>query len=206
MALEARNVSFRYTAKGPEVLRGVSLAVEQGERVALLGPSGYGKSTLARLLAGYERPAGGQVLLDGAPLPRKGVCPVQLIFQHPEQAVNPRWKMRAVLAEAGGAGERLLADMGVDPAWLDRYPRELSGGELQRFCVVRALCASPRFLIADEISAMLDVITQAQMWELLLRETEKRGLGLLVITHNRQLAQRVCTRLVEVADMAGTNL
>ena len=79
----------------------MSLKVADGERIAILGPSGYGKSTLAKLMAGYERPAEGTVLWNGAPLPRRGYCPVQLIYQHPERALNPRWKMRQSLFEAG---------------------------------------------------------------------------------------------------------
>ena len=90
MRLEAKNVSFRYGRRGPWVLEDVSLAVESGRRLALLAPSGFGKTTLALLLAGYLSPVRGEVLLDGRPLPEKGVCPVQLICQHPEEAINPQ--------------------------------------------------------------------------------------------------------------------
>ena len=93
MPLKAEHIDFRYTEKSPWILRDVSLSVEKGERVAIVGPSGYGKSTLARILSGYRSPSAGQVLLDGQPIPRRGYCPVQLIYQHPELAVNPRWKM-----------------------------------------------------------------------------------------------------------------
>ena len=94
MRLEAKNVSFRYREHSPWILREISLSVEKGERVGLVGPSGYGKSTLLRLMGGYLKPASGEILLDGKPLPQKGVCPVQLIYQHPEKAINPRWKMK----------------------------------------------------------------------------------------------------------------
>lgn len=90
--------------------------------------------------ADYQSGAG--VFLNGAPLSQKGVCSVQLIYQHPEQAVNPRWRLRKVLEESGQIQEELLVSLGIEKEWLERYPRELSGGELQRFCVARALMTS----------------------------------------------------------------
>lgn len=201
MGLEARGVSFRYDRREPWVLRDVSLTVERGERVALFAPSGYGKTTLAMVLAGYLQPTEGKVLLDGAPLPRKGICPVQLICQHPEKAINPRWRLRQVLEESGRMREDVLDAFGIERAWLDRFPRELSGGELQRFCVARALMSGAEFLICDEISTMLDVITQAQIWEVVLAEAARRNMGLIAVTHNRHLAERIRTRAVDLRQM-----
>lgn len=201
MRIEAKNISFRYSEKSPWILRDVSLTVEEGERVALTGPSGYGKSTLVRLMAGYLRPVSGQILLDGKPLPKKGVSPVQLIYQHPEKAINPRWKMRKVLEESGMFRGEVMDALGIERAWLDRYPRELSGGELQRFCVARSLFEGTHFLFADEMSTMLDVITQAQIWNLMLREVKERRLGLLMVTHNEELARRVCTRQISLKEI-----
>lgn len=194
MLLEAKNVSFGYT-RGRPVLSGVSFGVGAGERVGLVGPSGCGKSTLSKLLAGYLRPQAGEILLGGRPLPKAGYCPVQLIYQHPEKAINPRWKLRRTLYEAWSPDEDLLGDMGIEGAWLDRYPAELSGGELQRFCIARALGPETRVLIADEMSTMLDMITQAQIWSLMLKIVEKRGLGLIAVTHSPELAAKICTRI-----------
>ena len=202
MRLEAKNVSFRYRETFPWILRDVSLSVEKGERVGLVGPSGFGKSTLLRLMAGYLKPAAGEILLDGKPLPEKGVCPVQLIYQHPEKAINPRWKMKKVLEESGMFRKDVMDALGIEAEWLNRYPRELSGGELQRFCVARSLFEGTQFLLADEMSTMLDVITQAQIWNLMLREVEERQLGLLMVTHNRALAGRVCDRLIDLKEEA----
>lgn len=199
MRLEAKDVFFRYDRRQRWVLENVSLTVEQGERLALFAPSGFGKTTLAMLLAGYLSPVRGEILLDGAPLPKKGVCPVQLIYQHPEKAINPRWKLKRVLEESGELREDVLKDFGIEQAWLDRYPRELSGGELQRFCVARALMSGAKFLICDEISAMLDVITQAQIWNVTLREAERRNMGLIAVTHNHHLAQRICTGIYDLS-------
>lgn len=195
MQLEARELSFRY-GPGHWILKKVDFAVNAGERIALVGPSGCGKSTLAKLLAGYLQPDSGAVYLDGKPLPKKGFCPVQMIHQNPELAVNPRLKLRQTVTEGWNPPEELLTSMGIQPAWLNRFPAELSGGELQRFCIARVLAPSLRFLICDEITTMLDVITQAQIWQLLLKEAEERSLGLVVITHNMALAKRTCNRIV----------
>lgn len=196
MLLDVEGVSFRYNERSPWILRDVSLRVETGERVGIVAPSGFGKSTLLRIMAGYLAPDEGRVLLDGRPLPKKGVCPVQLIYQHPERAINPRWKMKKVLEESGMFRQEVMDALGIERDWLERYPRELSGGELQRFCVARSLFEGTKFLLADEMSTMLDVITQAQIWELMLAEVERRGLGLVVVSHNRALVERVCTRVV----------
>lgn len=200
MRLEAKNISFRYDRKADWVLQNQNFFVESGERVGLLAPSGYGKSTLSMLLAGYLMPSAGEILLDGKPLPKRGVCPVQLIYQHPEKAINPRWRLKRILEESGRLREDLLSSFGIEQAWLERFPRELSGGELQRFCVARALMSGAEFLICDEISTMLDTITQAQIWNKILEEAQERKMGIVVVTHNKELAKRVCTR---VCDLAG---
>lgn len=201
MRIEAKNISFQYTKKGTKILNNVNLVVEEGERVGLIGPSGYGKSTLGKILSGYEQPITGEVLLGGNPLPLKGVCPIQLIYQHPDESINPRWKMVQVLEESNQLSEEVMDKLGIQREWLTRYPRELSGGELQRFSVARALSKSTRFLIADEISTMLDAITAAQLWNYILEESNVRNMGLIVITHNMELAKKVCTRVIDLRDI-----
>lgn len=203
MQLRAENISFRYNNKSPWILKNVDLTIKTGERVALTGPSGYGKSTLSKILAGYLEPTEGQVLLDGKPLPTRGYSPVQLIYQHPEQAVNPRWKMERTLKECWEPDEQLLRAMGIESEWLKRWPSELSGGELQRFCIARVLGPQTRFLVCDEITTMLDVITQAQIWKLLLERASERDLGMAVVTHNMALAEKVCSRIVSLPDING---
>ncbi|HIX90343.1 MAG TPA: ATP-binding cassette domain-containing protein [Candidatus Agathobaculum pullicola] len=199
MGLEAKNIYFRYDKRQPWILQDRSLTVDKGERLAIFAPSGYGKTTLAMLLSGYLKPDQGQILLDGKPLPSKGICPVQLIYQHPEKAINPRWRLKSVLEESGALRRDMLGAFGIEPAWLDRFPRELSGGELQRFCVARALLSGADFLICDEISTMLDVITQAQIWNVVLQEAEKRNMGIIAVTHNKHLAQRIATRTIDLS-------
>lgn len=199
MGLEAKNVRFRYDRRQNWILEDCNLTVNKGDRLALFAPSGYGKTTLAMLLAGYLQPTEGEILLDGAPLPRKGVCPVQLICQHPEKAINPRWRLKKVLEESGELQEDVLDAFGIERAWLERFPRELSGGELQRFCVARALMSGADYLICDEISTMLDVITQAQIWNVVLKEAEKRNMGIIAVTHNRHLADRICSKVYDLS-------
>lgn len=200
MTLEARDLTFRYPRRGSApVLEGVNFSLSSGERVGLSAPSGRGKTTLCKLLAGWERPERGRVLLDGLPLSRyRGFCPVQLLWQHPEEAVDPLLKLRTTLYEAGPADPAILEGLGVREEWLERYPSELSGGELQRICAARVLGPELRFLLCDEASAMLDLVTQARLWRFLLDQAERRGLGMLIVSHDAALLSRLCTRVVDL--------
>lgn len=216
--LEAKGIRFSY-GKQP-VLDGFDLVVEPGERIALHAPSGTGKTTLCRILAGYLQPAAGAVLVDGVPLPRRGTSPVQLIAQHPERMMDPAITIRRSLAEAttepedaqalasweekgdgiegGSMVPRLLESLGVQREWLERFPSELSGGELQRCCIARALIARPRYLICDEISTMLDAATQAYLWRFLIDHAQANGIGMVLVTHSDALLNRIATRIVEL--------
>ncbi|APX93965.1 nickel ABC transporter ATP-binding protein [Halomonas sp. 1513] len=191
--LEARDITLGYGA-GECVLRGLSLRLAAGEWVGLSGASGSGKSTLGQVLAGHLAPRRGSLRLDGAALPRHGLHPVQWLPQVPELAVNPRWRIGRVLNEAWSPSAAQRRRFGIDDAWLERYPHELSGGELQRVVVLRGLAPGVRYLIADEISSMLDAITQAALWQALREEAQERTLGMLVIGHDPALLQRLCQR------------
>lgn len=159
----------------------------------------------------------------------RGPRPVQLIWQHPEQAFDPLLRLGRSLAEgvppraaarAGGssgagslgaarsaaahsAAERLdavretglLERFGIREAWLDRFPHELSGGELMRFCIVRALIAEPRYLVCDEMTAMLDAVTQAELWREAIAIADERSMGVVLVSHSPALVDRVATRL-----------
>ncbi len=195
MRLEAENISFRYQNGGRRILNSFSVSIGRGESIGISAPSGFGKTTLCKILAGYEKPDGGRVMLGGKPLEAyKGYSPVQMIWQHPELVINPRLKMSEVLDEAGISCERVLSGLGIEKGWLSRYPIELSGGELQRFCIARALREETKFILADEISTMLDLITQAQIWRFLLNEAKARKIGLLVVSHSYALLDILCTR------------
>lgn len=198
--LEVKNVSFRY-GNGPWILKDVSMEVEQGERVVILGPSGYGKSTLAKIIAGYLEPLSSKVLWNNHDLPQNCFCPIQLIYQHPEKALNPRWKMKKSLFEAGEPSEEVLRQIGIQEKWYDRWPNELSGGELQRFCVARVLKPETRLLIADEMTTMLDALNQAHIWNFILEYAEKHGMSIIAITHNKFLAEKLATRIISIPDI-----
>lgn len=201
MQLSIENINFRYTEKSPWILKDINLKVESGERVGIIGPSGYGKSTLSKIIAGYEKPTSGNVLIDGKPIDEKGFCPVQMIHQHPELSVNPRWKMDKILNECWQPDDKMLKRFGIEKEWLKRWPNELSGGELQRFCITRVLAPETKFLICDEITTMLDVISQAQIWNVLLNIAEEKDYGMIIVTHNMELAKRVCTRIVDLREI-----
>lgn len=199
MKIEVDNVSFSYGTCGKEILKGFHLTVDCSERVGLVAPSGFGKTTLCKVIAGYLKPDQGEVLLDGKSLSSYGAyCPVQMIWQQPELAVDPLLRMKDILAEGNQVEERILRELGIKESWYDRFPAELSGGELQRFCIARALGEGTKFLLADEISTMLDLITQSELWHFLIRETEKRNIGMLIVSHDRGLLDCVCTRIVEM--------
>lgn len=199
MKLEARALSFQYDNGNRQILNNLSMTLTSTDRLGLIAPSGFGKTTFCKILAGYEKPDSGEVLLDGKALSDwKGYCPVQMIWQHPELSVNPRWKMGEVLKEGDQVEQRIMDGLGIEPDWLNRYPSELSGGELQRFCIARALGQRTRFLLADEISTMLDLITQSQLWNFILEEVKNREIGLLAVSHSDALLERICTKMLRL--------
>lgn len=197
MQLKAKDISFKYKNSNTYVLKNVDFEINSGEIVGLVAPSGFGKTTLAKILAGYENSYTGAVKIEGINKKNK-YNPVQLIFQHPEKAVNPKWKMRQILTESFNPPKELLDYIVIKNEWLNRYPNELSGGELQRFCVIRALSKDTKFLIADEMTTMLDAITQAQIWNVVLDYIKQNNIGLIVISHEKALIQRICDRVVNL--------
>ncbi|MDQ8737310.1 ATP-binding cassette domain-containing protein [Paenibacillus sp. LHD-38] len=195
MQLEGRNLGWRYES-GPWLFTDFNISVQPGETVGLIGPSGSGKTSLGRLLAGYAKPIAGEVIVAGRNKHNSGYDPVQMIFQHPERAVNPRWRMAKTLSEGWSPDAPLLEALGIREDFLQRYPNELSGGELQRCCIARALGPGTKFLIADEMTTMLDAITQAQIWHTVLDIAAARQIGLLVISHDHALVNKICDRTV----------
>lgn len=200
MHLKCENISFGYK-KNNLVLDNVNLSISSGEVLGLVGDSGSGKSTLCKILAGYENKYQGTVILDGKEIPSKGYNPVQLIFQHPEKAVNPKWKMKDILNEGHPVPQEILDSFGIKKGWFNRWPNELSGGELQRFALARALGPETKFLIADEITTMLDAITQAQIWNTVLDIVKEKNIGVLVVSHEKNLIKRLCHDTVYLKDI-----
>lgn len=196
-------------------LAGVSLSVAAGETVALLGRSGCGKSTLARLLCGLERPDRGTVSYRGTPLARLDRAglrrfrrEVQMVFQDAPGAVNPRFDIRAIIAEplrhltsldASARARRVdeLLEMVELPASLaSMLPSQVSGGQLQRVCIARALAPSPALIVLDEAVSNLDLHLQAATLALLKRLQQASGLAYLFVTHDLRLVERFAARTV----------
>lgn len=198
MKLTADHISFQYKGGDRPIWQDFCFEMTSREVAGLMAPSGFGKTTLCQILAGYQKPDRGRVLLDGKPLPQKGYCPVQMIWQHPEKSVNPRLRMREVIGEGNKVESRILKALGIRSEWMDRYPQELSGGELQRFCIARVLGEGTRFLLADEITAMLDLVTQKQIWQFLLKECQSREIGILAVSHAPGLLHEICTRQIKL--------
>lgn len=198
--LEVQDITFSYIKNANPILDRVNLRVEPGERLGIFAPSGYGKTTLLKIISGYIKPDVGRIFVDGEPLGSKGYCPVQMIFQHPEQAVNPRLRMREVLKEGADISQEIIEGLGIEEDWKNRFPQELSGGELQRFCIARALGTGTKYLLCDEITTMLDFITQGQIWNFLIEETKRRGIGMVIVSHSQELLDHVCTRQVILSE------
>lgn len=220
--LSARNVSRAYgrmsllgQTRPHRVLDDVSLDIAPGETVALLGRSGCGKSTLARLLVGLDRPDAGQILFGGQPLDDLSKAQwvdlrrtVQMVFQDSVGAVDPRATIGAVLAEPlrnlcglSSAEIRLriaelLSAVGLGPEVAHRHPHQMSGGQLQRVCIARALAPQPKLIILDEAVSNLDLHLQIQMLELFADLSRARGVSYLFVTHDLRLVERFCSRLL----------
>ena len=215
--LEARGVNVAYEPnRGQRIwsVRDVDLTLEQGEFVGLVGESGCGKSTVARLVVGLYRPTRGRIVFDGVdltadPAAMKGVRRrLQMIFQDPFASLNPRWRVRDIVAEpirafhilhgrqaiAARVGD-LLVQVGLAPTDGEKYPHEFSGGQRQRISIARALSSEPEFLVCDEPTSALDVSVQAQILNL-MRDLQRRlGLTYLFISHNLAVVRHMADQL-----------
>lgn len=191
----------------------VTLCLEPGEAVGLVGESGCGKSTLGRMLAGIHRPTEGQVLYRGQPIVTSGRRPVklttkiQMIFQDPLASLDPRMRVGAQIAEGPRVHRiverqeerdyvaRWLGLVGLPGDAINRFPHQFSGGQRQRIAIARALAMQPEILICDEPVASLDVSVQAQVINLLLRLRRDLGLTVLFISHDLAVVRHLCDRI-----------
>jgi peptide/nickel transport system ATP-binding protein len=197
---------------------GVSFDIERGTTLALVGESGCGKSTVARLLVGLVEPTAGAIHFDGQPISGpaglKGAARralqrrLQMIFQDPYASLNPRWTVEDIVAEplrehalVAGADARharvaeLLQQVGLAAADAAKYPHQFSGGQRQRISIARALATQPDFLVCDEPTSALDVSVQAQVLNIMKRLQRERGLTYLFISHNLAVVRHVADRV-----------
>ncbi len=199
--LKVENLNFSYDGKN-EILKNVSLEVKPGEVLGLMAPSGFGKSTLGKLMAGYIKAPRGTVTVDGLDInDLRGFLPVQMVHQAPEKNVNIRWKVEKILNEGRDVDSDVKEKFGIENSFLNKFPTELSGGELQRICIARVLSKDTKYLIADEVTTMLDSISQAQICHLLIHFAKKHGLGILFISHNKALVDKAADRVVDLTEI-----
>ncbi|MFJ6700127.1 ABC transporter ATP-binding protein [Streptomyces sp. NPDC091272] len=218
--LELASVTAGYE-RGRPVVRDAHLALAPGEAVGLLGPSGCGKSTLARVAALLHRPDAGTVTLDGVRVqgwrhraPRDLRTAIGVVFQQPRLSADPRLRLRDLIAEPLRATGRrdevtdrvteLSETVGLGADLLGRRPHEVSDGQLQRACLARVLVLRPRWLVCDEMTAMLDASTTASLVAVVEDYRRAQGAGLLTVGHDRVLLERWCDRTVRWADVAAT--
>ena len=211
--LSASGVSFRYPGSDAG-LDDVSVEVRAGESVALVGESGSGKTTLARVLLGLLAPSAGEVLLDGEAVRASSTASmrtlrrgVQTVFQDPFSSLDPRMTIGASIAEplralgvsrgqeARARVREVLTDVGIDPARAGEYPGSFSGGQRQRIAIARALAPAPRVLIADEPVSALDMSTRASVMDLLGSITRKRGMALVLVSHDLATVASTCDQI-----------
>ena len=211
--LSVSTITHQYTDS--TVLKEVSLALKSGETVALLGRSGCGKSTLARLLVGLESPTQGSVCWRGEPLSGLNRAKqkafrrdIQMVFQDAISAANPRKTVREMLrepmrhllsltkSEQLARASAMLKAVDLDDSVLDKRPPQLSGGQLQRVCLARALSVEPQLLILDEAVSNLDLVLQAGVIGLLKKLQRQFGTACLFITHDLRLVERFCQRVM----------
>ena len=195
------------------VLTDLSLQVSKGEFVGLAGASGSGKTTLAHIAMRLISADAGNMVLGGKPYgeyhdDQEFYRQIQLVFQHASEALNPRWIVRDILAEpllhllglnrqqCKTRAEELMNEVRLPSRLLDMKPSQLSGGELQRVCLARALAPSPQFVILDEPTSSLDVLIQRQIMQLLERLNKQKGVAFLLLYHDVAVLHRVSDRVV----------
>lgn len=202
------------------ILDGVSFKIEEGELVSIVGPSGEGKSTIARILCGTVQPDGGRVLFQGEELltavgrsRKRQRRNIQLIMQQPYASLDPRQTVGSAVSEpllfykiAGSKGEArrrsldLMEQMQLPPGLYDRRPGELSGGQVQRVLIARALTLSPALFIADEATSMLDMSSQAQIVRIFQSLVRNHGVSILFISHDWPLVESISSRIYQLSN------
>ncbi|MBN6041014.1 ABC transporter ATP-binding protein [Amycolatopsis sp. 195334CR] len=211
--LELDDVTVTFTSGPPlrrrsvHAMRGVSLRIEPGQTVGLVGESGSGKTTTSMVALGLRRPASGVVRFDGEPFPKRRRAlagRMQAVLQHPQWSLDPRQRVGRSVAEPltvlgrtdpAGRTEEILAQVGLDASFAQRYPHQLSGGQRQRVSIARALVTRPPFLVFDEAVSALDVSVQAQILNLIKDLQAELGFAALFISHDLGAVRYVADRI-----------
>lgn len=195
--LEVKNIYI--TQGGNTLWSDLSFCLDNNERLGLSAPSGFGKTTLGRVLAQWQAPSNGLILFEGKALPARGYCPIQLVPQHPEKSFNPYRTVGSSVNDAWEPSAEYLERLSIKAEWLERRPSELSGGELARIALLRALDPRTKILIADEITAQLDAHLQKDIWQFLIELSQDRPLAMIIFSHNKMLLEKVCTSVWEIS-------
>lgn len=214
--LEVKNVYKSYAKAGfffaqerEDILQDISFTIKEGECVGLIGESGSGKSTLSRLILGLEQPSSGTIIMNGESITnwrKNHPGEMSVVFQDYNTSANPRFTVQEIIAEPLVALQKtiklqtrileLLDKVGLSATLLGRYPHELSGGQLQRVCLARAISTHPRFIVLDEALSSLDVSVQAQILELLRVLKDELTMTYLFIAHDLQTITNLCGRVL----------
>lgn len=226
MLLEAKNINVSFkkenqkTIFGKErqqVIKNVSLSLKKGECLGIIGESGSGKSTLGKTLIGLLKPDSGNIIFDGVDMynatkeeKRKIQQKISIVFQDYTSSANPRFLVKDIIGESLRVLERklgkkidkvskikeLLETVGLNEGFMNRYPHELSGGQLQRVCIARAVATEPQFILLDEAISSLDASTQTQVMDLLKNLQNKYKLSYIFITHDLPSVTYMCDKVL----------
>lgn len=209
--LEIQGLSKRYGAV--QAVKDISFTMERGDILGIVGESGCGKTTLLRLISGLEPSDSGQVLLHGRPLTvkrsRDDYRAMQMIFQDAAGSFHPRRRIadtiqdsvRSLLGRDSRADiPALCAMVGLAPELARRYPRDLSGGQCQRFAIARAMAAGPELLLCDEVTSALDTATQARILELIRTLCRENRMAAVFVSHDLAVVGSLCSRVLVMKD------
>ena len=212
MLLEVKNLSVKIKKSGKEIVKNISFNMEENTCLGILGESGSGKSTLGRILIGLEKPDSGEIKFQDKDIHKEANQisrkELSIVFQDYFSSVNPRFKVADIIAEPLKLNtnlsssdlrkeiKKLIVDVGLKVEFLDRYAHELSGGQLQRVCIARAISTKPKFIMLDEAVSSLDISTQVEILNLLQELKKSYSLSYIFVTHDLLTLTYICDSVI----------